>query len=252
MGALSGVKNVVGFLTILPIGMDPNYLSEAAKHLYLFPLVGALLGFLGGGLGWLGLHVFPPLVVGMLALGIIILLSGFHHIDGLLDFGDGVMAVGSPKRKIRVMHDQKVGTGGVALTLTVLLTTSFCIAELGLLYIIPALIIAETSAKFSMIVAAMAGKSAHKGMNTYFVNAMHDTHGHYRFLIALIASLTLALVFLRFMGPIVVAVGIIAGLGMAVIAHRHFNGVTGDVFGATNEITRMICIIAILAMIRWV
>ena len=150
-----------------------------------------------------------------------------------------------------MMHDPEVGTGGVALGLVVFLTTAFCIAELGLLYIIPALIIAETSAKFSMVVAATAGKSAHKGMNTYFINSMHDTHGRHRFLIALIASLALALVFLRFIGPIVVAVGIVTGLAMVVIAHRHFNGMTGDVFGATNEITRMACIIAILAVIRW-
>lgn len=252
MGALKGVKNVAGFLTILPVGMDPDCLSEAAKHIYLFPLIGALIGLLAGGLGWLSLHVFPPLVVGMLVLGSIILLSGLNHTDGLLDFGDGIMAMGTPKRKIRVMHDQKVGTGGVVLGLIVFLTTVICIAELGPIYIIPALIIAETSAKFSIVVAAMAGKSAHKGMNTFFVNAMHDTYGGHRFLIALIASLVIALIFLRFMGPIIIAVGITAGLMMVEIARRHFNGVTGDVFGATNEITRMTCIIAILVMIRWV
>ncbi len=250
MGALSEAKNVVAFLTILPVGMDPDYLNKAAKHIYLFPLIGAFIGFLAGGFGWLGLHVFPPLVVGMLALGFIILLSGFHHTDGLLDLGDGVMAMGPPIKKIKVMHDQKVGTGGVVLGLMVFLTTAFCIAELGLLYVIPALIIAETSAKFSMVVVAMAGKSAHKGMNTYFVNAMHDTYGKYRFLIALIVSLTLALIFLRFMGLITTAVGIIAGLVMVRIARRHFNGVTGDVFGATNEITRMMCIITILVIIK--
>lgn len=251
MGALRGVKNVVGFLTILPVGMGPDCLSEAAKHIYFFPLIGALVGFLAGGLSWLGLHVFPPLVVGMLALGFIILLSGFHHTDGLLDFGDGVMAMGGPKKKIKVMHDQKVGTGGVALGLMVYLITAFCIAELGLLYILPALIIAETSAKFSMVVAAVVGKSAHKGMNTYFVNAMHNTYGGHRFLIALVASLTLALVFLRFIGAMTIAVGIISGLIMVGVAHRHFNGVTGDVFGATNEITRMMCVIILLVMIRW-
>ena len=250
MGALNGIKNVLAFLTIFPVGMDPDGLSKAAKYIYLFPLIGALIGFLAGGLGWLGLHVFPPLVVGMLVFGGIILLSGFHHTDGLLDFGDGVMATGDPKRKIEIMHDQKVGTGGVALGLVVFLTTAFGIAELGLLYIIPALIVVETSAKFSMIVAATAGRSAHKGMNTYFVNATHDVHGRFRFLIALIVSLTMALVFLRLTGAIVVAVGVMAGLGMTAIAHRHFDGVTGDVFGATNEITRMACIIAMLVMIR--
>jgi cobalamin synthase len=39
---------------------------------------------------------------------------------------------------------------------------------------------------------------------------------------------------------------------MVVIAHRNFNGVTGDVFGATNELTRMVCVIVLLAVIAWV
>jgi adenosylcobinamide-GDP ribazoletransferase len=179
-------------------------------------------------------------------------LSGFHHIDGLLDFGDGVMFQGSPTKKIKVMHDQKVGAGGFAIGLIVMLTTAFCIAELSFLLIIPALVIAETSAKFSMIIVAMAGKSAYRGMNTYFVNAMHGAQGFYRFLIALTASLLLAWAFLKTAGAIMVITGGLVGLGMTIISHRNFNGVTGDVFGATNEVTRMACLLVMLGMIGWV
>ena len=38
---------------------------------------------------------------------------------------------------------------------------------------------------------------------------------------------------------------------MVAVAHRNFNGVTGDVFGATNEITRMVCVIVLLAVAAW-
>jgi adenosylcobinamide-GDP ribazoletransferase len=252
MGFLSGIKNVAGFLTILPVGMDSDALKIAAEHMYLFPFVGALIGLLGGCFGWFSLHVLPPLVTGILVFGFIALLSGFNHTDGLLDFGDGIMAMGSPQKKIEAMRDKKVGTGGVALGLIVFLTTAFCIAELGISYTLPALVAAEVSAKFSMVVVAIAGKSAHEGMNTYFVNAMHGRAGCYRFLVALIASMALASIFSKLMGPIAVVAGIAGGLMMVAIAHRHFKGVTGDVFGAANEITRAICIAAILVMIRCV
>jgi cobalamin synthase len=43
-----------------------------------------------------------------------------------------------------------------------------------------------------------------------------------------------------------------AGLIVVGISHRHFKGVTGDVLGATNELTRMVSLITLLAMIRWV
>lgn len=38
------------------------------------------------------------------------------------------------------------------------------------------LIVSEVSAKLSIVVGAWTGKSAHKGMNTYFINAMHERH----------------------------------------------------------------------------
>jgi adenosylcobinamide-GDP ribazoletransferase len=43
--------------------------------------------------------------------------------------------------------------------------------------------------------------------------------------------------------------GLITGLIMVVVAHKHFNGVTGDVFGATNELTRLVCVVVLLAVI---
>ena len=38
-----------------------------------------------------------------------------------------------------------------------------------------------------------------------------------------------------------VLAAVVTGLVMVAVAHKHFNGVTGDVFGATNELTRMVC-----------
>jgi len=46
-----------------------------------------------------------------------------------------------------------------------------------------------------------------------------------------------------------VVAGLITGLVMVAVAHKHFNGVTGDVFGATNELTRMVCVVVLLAVI---
>ncbi|MCK5628791.1 adenosylcobinamide-GDP ribazoletransferase [Candidatus Bathyarchaeota archaeon] len=54
------------------------------------------------------------------------------------------------------------------------------------------------------------------------------------------------------MGLLVVLVAILTSLFMVGIAHRHFGGVTGDVLGATNELSRMVSLIALLALIPWV
>ena len=246
------IKNLVAFLTLIPVGMDQDYLSDAAKYMPLFPVAGAFIGLLAGLLAWLLFHVLPVLVVGILTVGFILLITGLHHTDGLLDFGDGVMYQGTPEKKIKIMHDQQTGAGGLMLGLVTLLTTAFCIAGLNLNVIIQSLIISEVSAKLAMVIGAWIGKSAHKGMNVYFVDAMHGRHRKIRLIVALIISFGIAIPLLWIAGLITVIAGSVAGLVIVGVSNRHFRGVTGDVMGAMNELTRMASLITIVGVLRWV
>jgi adenosylcobinamide-GDP ribazoletransferase len=112
-------------------------------------------------------------------------------------------------------------------------------------------IVIEVSAKFSMVVMARAGKAVHQGMNTSFLSFMHGSRGTARLIVGLLISLAIALVLLCWVGVIVILAGILTSLIMTIIAHRNFNGVTGDVFGATNELARLVSLIALLAVISW-
>src|SRR4030065_727066 len=98
----------------------------------------------------------PSLVVGRLALGALLLLTGLHHTDGLLDFGDGVMAHGSAERKIEIMHDQLTGAGGLTLGMMTLLITTLALAQMNAGIIIQPVVIVEVAAKLSMVVGAWA------------------------------------------------------------------------------------------------
>src|SRR4030066_504799 len=122
---LKELETVLSFITVIPFRMDENCLSDSARFMFLFPLVGAFIGLLAGVLGWVLLYFLPSLVAGALILGILLLLTGLHHTDGLLDFGDGVMAHGSAERKIEVIHDQLTGAGGLTLGIMPYLFTAF-------------------------------------------------------------------------------------------------------------------------------
>jgi adenosylcobinamide-GDP ribazoletransferase len=249
---LKEIKNLFSFLTTIPVRMDQDILTDTAKYMFLFPLIGAFIGLLSGLFGWVTSQVLPSLIVGALVLGVLLLITGLHHTDGLLDFGDGVMAHGSPERKIEIMHDQLTGAGGLSLGIMTFLITAFAIAELDTGIIIQGLVVVEVSAKLSMVVGAWAGKAVHEGMNTSFLEAMHGTAGNARLAAALIISFGIALPLLWLAGAVVVLAAVLASLVMVEIAHRHFNGVTGDVLGATNELARMVSLITLLAMVRWV
>jgi adenosylcobinamide-GDP ribazoletransferase len=170
----------------------------------------------------------------------------------LLDFGDGVMAHGSPERKIEVMHDQLTGAGGLSLGIITFLATAFAIAELDPTFMIQGLVVVEVSAKLAMVVGAWGGKAVHQGMSSSFLEAMHGKKGAARLIVALAISFGIAIPLLRFAGVVVILAAILASLVMVEIAHRHFKGVTGDVLGATNELTRMVSLIILVAVVGWV
>ena len=248
---LKEIRNLLSFLTVLPVGMDQDFLMDAAKYMPLFPLVGAFIGSLGGVFAWLLSHILPEPIVGMLTLGLLLLITGLHHTDGLLDFGDGVMYHGPLEKKLEVMHDPRTGVGGLTLGLVTLSTTAFSISGLSLGIIIQSLIVSEALAKLAMVIDASVGKSAHKGMNTYFVEAMHGQHRRLRLLTALIVSIGIAITLLWIPGLIAAITGLATGLVIIGVSNRHFGGVTGDVMGATNELTRMASLMTILAVVRW-
>ena len=249
---LREIKNLLSFLTIFPFKMDENCLTDAAKGMFLFPLIGALIGLLAGVFAWVTSQFLPSLVVGALALGVLLLITGLHHADGLLDFGDGVMAQGSAERKIEVMHDQLTGAGGLTLGIMTFLITALSIAELNTSTIIASLVVVEVAAKLSMVIGAWAGNSVHKGMSSSFLEAMHGKYGNARLIGALVISFGVTVPLLWLEGAVTMLVAIVASLIMVGISHRHFKGVTGDVLGATNELTRMVSLIALLAVVRWV
>jgi len=249
---LKEIKNLIAFLTIIPVGMDQNCLTDAANYMYLFPIVGASIGLLAGIFAWLLLNILAASIVGLLTLGVILLITGLHHTDGLLDLGDGLIYQGSVEKKIEVMHDQQTGAGGLALGLITILTTVFCIAQFNQNLIIQSLIVSEVSAKLAMVILARCGRSAHKGMNTYFINAMHGSHRNLRLTTALAISFAISLLMLRVAGFTAIMAGLITAFFILWFSNRHFKGVTGDVMGATNELARMASLLMVLMVVKWV
>jgi adenosylcobinamide-GDP ribazoletransferase len=250
------LKNLLSFLTVFPVTMDKDLLTDCARNMWAFPLIGAFLGLLGGLFGVVAFRFLPGIVAGALVFALLLWMTGLHHTDGLLDFGDGVMAHGTKEHKINVMHDQLTGAGGLSLGVLTMLISALAFGYLGVrvgpnqvLLVLPAAIVIELCAKLSMVVAAWSGKSVHQGMNSPFLEAMHGKSGNLRLLAALVISIVFGLLFLRIAGIFIVLAAVITGFAMVGIANKHFGGVTGDVFGATNELTRLVCVVVLVAVV---
>ena len=174
-----------------------------------------------------------------IAFFVLIALSGFHHLDGLLDLGDALMSGGAAERRIRVMKDTSTGTGGFAAGFFVLLLSFLAINEMGAEEFVVALALAESWAKLSMVVGAWSGKPVHIGMGSTFIGVMSGDNAK----LTLAALVPLAASFLIFdaMGLLLFLL-VPFSLLMVKGSHALLGGVSGDVFGAMNGVTRLVAL----------
>lgn len=236
---LSAFRSGFGFLTTLPVGISMEGIENLMKHIYLFPVVGAILGIILAIFGLVSSALFQPILASIIILISIYYFSGFNHIDGLADFGDGVAAHGTKEKKISAMRDIAVGTGGFVFCLIALLgvfVSLVSIQETGVFLLLPhALIVAETSAKQSMVTVAAFGRRLHAGFGAMTV----DNTKRSDLIIGTIFSVAVCYIVLGVIGLETFIISQLAGLLVLNTANRHFGGVSGDVVGAANEIGRL-------------
>jgi len=219
-------------------------LEALMSHVYVFSLVGIVLGAIMGGSAYILSRIFPAALTSVLVLAMIYKLCGINHLDGLADFGDGVVTHGSPEKKVAAMKDVSLGTGGAAFLVVILIANYAFINSLPQLLLPLALMVAEVSAKQSMIAFAAFSKSLHKG----FGSVMIDRTGNREFLIGLGISIAAIYLALGPLGLAMLAASQLAALYLVVVAKRNFGGATGDGIGATNEICRAVALAAALTL----
>ena len=231
---LKAIGSVFSFLTIFP--SSNVSLENVAKYMYLFPIVGIIIGLLVGSLGF-GLSLFlDPLLVSLLVVASLAIITGIHHADGLADFADGLMVKGSKDKKLAAMKDLSTGSAGIVAIVLYLVGLIMAISLTNGFDLFKAILISEILAKFSMVLMASMGNSASLGSNSPFVKIMKDKKKlAAAFLIMLIPVILLG----ETTGLLMLGVTIILSIFLLAISTRSFGGITGDVLGATNELTRL-------------
>jgi adenosylcobinamide-GDP ribazoletransferase len=277
---LEGIKFCISFLTRFPIKRKITDFDKVAHKIYLFPLIGFIIGLIVSFI-YLLLSIFlTSLLISIISIGLLIYLTGAHHLDGLLDFGDGLMATGSYQEKIEVMHDASIGTGGFSLGFVVLISTIFSINAFHT-YIIAAITISEITAKFSMVLICSFSKSVKTPMATKFIELNTLRHALFSFLLAiplifislylqnfffydfyelslndiyfLLLEILIGKTIFKFI-PIILLTLISAFISTILIkylSYHNFKGVTGDCIGALHEITRLITLISLFIFFNY-
>ena len=228
------IGSIFSFLTILPT--SNSTLDDIAKYMYLFPIVGIFIGILVGSFGFGLSFLLDPIIVSFLVVTSIVIITGIHHADGLADFADGLMVKGSKEKKLNAMKDLSTGSAGVVAIVLYLIGLVIAISLTSGFDLFKAILISEILAKFSMVLLASLGNSASIGSNSPFLKIMKDRK---KLMVAFVIMIIPVAFLAETTGLIMLVVTFLVTLIILAISNRSFGGVTGDVLGTTNELTRL-------------
>ncbi|WP_172602109.1 adenosylcobinamide-GDP ribazoletransferase [Candidatus Nitrosocosmicus franklandus] len=239
---------IIAFLTILPVWRSSQHfeVENISKNMFLFPLVGLVIGFLTIPIVLASIYFFNQYIAAFIITIFLTILTGIHHTDALGDFADGIMAKGSKEKKYKVMHDPTIGSAGAVAIATYMLGMTLAISSIsGIDRLLIAIIVSEIVAKYVMVLQAFSSDSAWEGYSSQFTKKMKSKK---KIIVATGITIFLVLVISHSyisMGIQMLVLGIICCFIIIYISNRNFGGTSGDVMGATNEIVRLVSLISV-------
>ncbi len=237
----SSLRLAVAFLTIVPVRLrgEAPPLGAAAAW---FPAVGALVGALSAAVGYLARPILGPGVAAILAVTVLVVITGALHQDGLADCADGLGARGDRQRRLATMRDPAIGTFGALALLLWLLLLVTALARFDREAALRALVTAVAAGRWAAVVhAELASPARRDGLGAEF------TVGGAAITLATASVATVAVLVVGVVGALI---ALVAATTVAVLvtawSRASLGGRTGDTLGATVALGEVAVVVALL------
>jgi adenosylcobinamide-GDP ribazoletransferase len=271
MRILHGLRVALGFLTVLPGGLQAATIEDIGRAAPWMPIVGLLIGIALTLWQLVAASLLPPLVAAVSTVMLWAALTGGLHLDGVADCGDGLLVTASAQRRLEIMRDPRAGTFGVLALLSVVLLK---VATLGngpyemlsrLTLDVRLYTMGGRDGFWAMTLPLLAGPMIARWLMLWIARsppARADGMGA-----AFTSQVTMGRLAAGALGPaLVIAWGLGVGAtwlvpaaaagaaGVAAlrsIARRRLGGVTGDVIGCAVEVAEVIVLVTWVGWTFW-
>ncbi|MCL0073300.1 adenosylcobinamide-GDP ribazoletransferase [Dehalococcoidia bacterium] len=241
----------IRFLTIIPIPSPREVRpDEIGRSMGYYPVVGIIIGLILAGLSWLLSLILPSAVVNVLLIVCLVVISGALHLDGFVDTCDGIAGHKTPQERWEIMRDSRVGAFGVVGICCLLLVKYISLNSLPEPLLMSTLVLMPVISRWTMVYAGFAYPAAQpSGLGKSFKQKANWQMLTLATLVTLAATVVLAQL---------AGLAIMAGIWVIVIAmgtyfKRKFSGLTGDTYGAINEVAEVwvLILVSLLAYNQW-
>lgn len=238
------IATALALLTRIPVRTE---FTRTAAASWAFPLAGLAVGLIAGAMatiaGWLNLGI--GLTAG-LTIAATILTTGAMHEDGLADSADGFWGGIDRARRLEIMRDSRIGTYGVlALGLALILRFAALSDLIRTDHIVPALIAAAMLSRVPMpYLMAFLPPARSDGLSVRTGKPPRDAAS-----LSAITALAFSWLLIGFVPTVIAATAVLtATLLAAKLALKKIGGQTGDVLGATQVLSELAALAALVAL----
>jgi adenosylcobinamide-GDP ribazoletransferase len=232
-------------LTAIPLGRRDLMLGQPGRSMAWFSLIGLIIGALLAASDFLLGRVWPALPASALLLIVWVAITGGLHLDGFIDCCDGLLVAKPAEQRLEIMKDSRVGAFGVVGAVCLLLV------KFALLVALPAperwswLLVVPALSRWTMVWVAWRYPTARPdGFAVWFRQGLNWPHIVVAGGTALVAALAI-----RGVSGLISFVAIwIFALLFAMWVQRRIPGLTGDVYGALNELSEVVGLLLAVAL----
>ncbi len=244
------------FLTMLPIPRRREVSAEeVGASLGYFPLVGLFLGVILAGIDWSLSLILPSSIVNAIIIIALLLLTGVLHVDGFIDTCDALSGRRTPQERWRIMSDSRVGGFGVVGAFCLLLLVYVSLGGIPEAYKMVALILMPALSRWSMVYAIFAFPYAKPvGLGKTFKEQVNWRKLALATSLVLASTLGLLIIkdlVLLFIGLALIFTVWLVATALGLFLQRKFAGLTGDSYGAINEVTQVFVLIFFCVISSW-
>jgi adenosylcobinamide-GDP ribazoletransferase len=236
--------SAIHFLTRIPVPAPPYQEDSLPRAVKFFPIVGLLVGAAAAGVHLLLVPHLSRLVAALFTIAFLVLLTGCLHEDGLADAADGFGGGWTKEQILTILRDSRIGSyGAAALTLS-LLARVLLLSSIPVGKVLPYLIAAHVLCRWTTLPLSFylpaartltTDDPASSGQGARVANLTTRTTLLFGTILTIaIVALTLHV---HAIAPIIVTVSIALLSGF--YYKLRIGGVTGDCFGATNQLTEI-------------
>jgi len=238
---MRGLLTAIRFLTVVPVGGAHLREGDMGRASGWFPVVGLLVGMVLAGIDWYGRAVWDANVGAALVIAGGIILTGGLHIDGLMDTADAFFSGAGRERMLEIMRDARSGALGVAAGACLLLAKFAAYGQLEGPSHWRAIAAAPAVGRMGIVVGVAAFRYARAaGTGARFAAEVGKRH----MLGAMVLCAAMCVGLLGWIGLGVFGLGAALAVAGGAYASRKLGGMTGDVYGAVNEVVELAALLA--------